>query len=93
MIGALAQGLPSVLIPMGADQPHNATRCVALGVAQTLDVIAATPADVRAAVTTLLSEPAYRRAAERVRDEIAALPGPDHALLLLERLAAERRPA
>jgi UDP:flavonoid glycosyltransferase YjiC (YdhE family) len=93
VIGALSQGLPSVLIPMGADQPHNAARCVALGVAQTLDVIEATPADVRAAVTTLLDDPFYRQAAERVRDEIAALPGPEHALMLLEQLAAERRPA
>ena len=27
VIGALAHGLPSILIPIGADQPHNAARC------------------------------------------------------------------
>lgn len=92
VLGALAHGLPSVLLPMGADQPHNAARCAALGVAQVLDPIAATPASVREALTTVLDDPAYRRAAERMRDEIAALPEPMYAVRLLERLAAERQP-
>jgi UDP:flavonoid glycosyltransferase YjiC (YdhE family) len=92
VIGALAHGLPAVLIPMGADQPLNAGRCVDLGVAQALDPVAATPASVRAAVQAVLGEPGYRRAAERLRDEIAAMPDPATAIPLLERLAAERRP-
>ena len=92
VLGALAHGLPSVLLPMGADQPHNAARCAALGVAQVLDPMAATPASVRQALTTVLDDPAYRQAAERIRDEIAALPEPTYAVQLLERLAAERQP-
>jgi UDP:flavonoid glycosyltransferase YjiC (YdhE family) len=92
VIGALAHGLPSVLIPMGADQPHNAARCAELGVAQVLDAVTATPETVREAVSAVLADPAYRRAAERMRDEIAALPGPGHAVTLLERLAADKRP-
>jgi MGT family glycosyltransferase len=92
VIGALAHGVPAVLLPMGADQPLNAARCVALGVAQVLDAVTATPEDVREAVATVLADAAYRRAAERIRKEIAALPGPAHAVSLLERLAAERRP-
>jgi UDP:flavonoid glycosyltransferase YjiC (YdhE family) len=92
LIGALAHGLPSVLIPMGADQPLNAARCVELGVARALDAVEATPEAVREAVSAVLASPTYRRAAERIRDEIAALPGPEHALDLLERLAAEKRP-
>lgn len=86
--GALAHGLPLVTIPMGADQPLNAARCEALGVGPALDALRATPAGVRDAVSAVLTDPAYRAAAERIRDEIAALPGPDHALDLLERLAA-----
>ena len=81
-----------ILIPMGADQPLNATRCADLGVAQVLDAVDATPETVRAAVATVLADPSYRRAAERMRDEIAALPDPAHAVRLLERLAAERQP-
>jgi UDP:flavonoid glycosyltransferase YjiC (YdhE family) len=92
VIGALAHGLPSVLIPIGADQPLNAARCVELGVAQALDAVDATPAMIRTAVAAVLEDPAYRRAAERMRDEIAALPGPEHGIRLLERLATERRP-
>jgi UDP:flavonoid glycosyltransferase YjiC (YdhE family) len=86
-IGALAAGVPMVLLPMGADQPPNAERCVALGVGVALDVMRCTPADVRAAVETVLGDPAFRRAAERMRDEIAALPGPEAAIARLEALA------
>ena len=32
VMAALAHGLPAVLLPLGADQPCNARRCVALGV-------------------------------------------------------------
>ncbi len=92
VIGALAHGLPMVLIPMGADQPLNAARCVDLGVAQVLDALKTTPATVREAVSTVLTNPTYRRVAERMRDEIAALPEPAYAIMLLERLAAEKQP-
>jgi UDP:flavonoid glycosyltransferase YjiC (YdhE family) len=92
VIGALAHGRPAVLIPMGADQPLNAARCAQLGVARVLDPIGATPDDVRAAVSDIFADPRYRWAAERIRDEFAALPGPAHAVRLLERLAVENRP-
>ncbi len=92
VIGALAYGLPSVLIPIGADQPLNAARCLQLGVAQVLDAIGVTPDGVRAAVSEVLANPSYRRGAERIRSEFAALPGPADALRLLEQLAAEKRP-
>jgi UDP:flavonoid glycosyltransferase YjiC (YdhE family) len=92
VIGALTYGLPLVLIPMGADQPLNAARCQELGVARVLDAITAMPETVREAVSTVLAGPAYRRAAERLRDEIAGLPGPELAIPLLERLMVERRP-
>ena len=51
-----------------------------------------TPETARQAVLAVLGDPAYRAAAERMRDEIAALPGPEHAVALLERLAAEKQP-
>jgi UDP:flavonoid glycosyltransferase YjiC (YdhE family) len=91
VLGSLAHGLPSVLLPMGADQPWNAARCEQLGVALVLDALRATPAEVREAVSTVLDDPSYRAAAERVRDEIRALPGPEHAVRLLERLVQADR--
>jgi len=92
VIGALAHGLPMVLLPMGADQPHNAARCAELGLARVLDAVRATPGELREAVSIQLLDPSCRRAVGRMRDEFAALPGPAHAVALLERLAAERRP-
>lgn len=92
VIGALAHGLPSVLIPMGADQPLNAARCEELGVARVLDPVRATAETVQEAVSAVLTDPSYRSAAERLGAEIAALPGPEHAVALLERLGSEGRP-
>jgi MGT family glycosyltransferase len=86
VIGALANGLPMVLLPMGADQPDNAQRCVEIGTAQILDPITVTPPQVRATVSVTLAEPGYRSRAGRVRDEISALPGPEQTVVLLEQL-------
>lgn len=91
VIGALAHGLPSLLLPIGADQPWNAERCLDLGVARVLDPVAATPESLRQAVVTLLDEPTYRTNAERIRDEIAALPDVANTVVLLERIAAEKQ--
>jgi UDP:flavonoid glycosyltransferase YjiC (YdhE family) len=87
LLAALAHGLPSVLLPMGADQPQNAARCAQLGVARVLDALRATPATVREAVADVLSDPRYGSAAERIADEIAALPGPEDVIGGIERLA------
>lgn len=84
VLGALAHGLPSVLIPIGADQPLNAARCVELGLGLMLDPVAATPDQVAEAAAAALAGPGYRAAAGRMRDEIAALPGPAAAVGWLE---------
>jgi hypothetical protein len=73
-LGALSFGRPMIVIPLGADQLLNASRCEELGVAIRLDAMTLTPEDVRRAVDRLSTEPDYRAAAERVRDEIAAMP-------------------
>jgi UDP:flavonoid glycosyltransferase YjiC (YdhE family) len=92
VIGALTHGLPMVVIPIGADQPRNAQRCHDLHVARVVQALEATPDRVRAEASDVLADPTYRLHAERMRGEIAALPGPDHAVRLLERLATERQP-
>ncbi len=84
VVGALAHGLPTLLLPLGADQTHNAERVTELGLGLALDAVTATPAGVGAAVRTLLDEPAYRRAAGVVAAEIASQPGPDAVVPLLE---------
>ena len=92
LIGALAFGVPSVLLPMGADQPLNADRCTALGVGLILDAVSCTPQQIEQAVTTVLADPSYRAAAEQIRNEIGALPDATHAASLLERLGTDRIP-
>jgi UDP:flavonoid glycosyltransferase YjiC (YdhE family) len=89
VLGALAHGLPMVLIPMGADQPLNAARCEELGVARVLDAVRATPGDVRSAVLEVLEDATYRINLERIKAEIDALPGPESTVPLLERLVAK----
>lgn len=87
LIGSLAHGLPSLLLPMGADQPHNAQRCVELGTALELDPVTFTREQAAHAVATMLQEGSYRLAAQRIQDEINALPGPEQAVELIETLA------
>ena len=86
VLGALAHGLPQVLIPMGADQPLNAARCEELGLARVLDPVAATPADVRDAVTAVLGRARVSRRGGAAAGGVRALPGPDAAVAELERL-------
>jgi len=92
LMAALGQGLPVVVGPISADQPANAARCAALGLGRVAEFTALTPERARDAVSGVLNEPSYRRNAERLRDEMAALPGPEYAVQLLEQLAVEKRP-
>ncbi len=91
VIGALAHGLPVVVLPMGADQLPNAQRCEQLGVGVVLDAVRATPQSVRDAASALLSDAHAREAAVRIRDECASLPEPDAVVPLFEQLVAHRR--
>ena len=44
----IANGLPMVILPLGADQPENAQRCAELGASRTLDQANLTPENVLA---------------------------------------------
>lgn len=89
---SLSRGLPMVIVPIAADQHVNARRCAELGVAQVIEPDRRAPEAIRAATREILANSLYRHNAERLRDEIQALPGLDHAVALLERLATERTP-
>ena len=92
VLSALEQGLPMVIIPIAADQPDNAERCAELGVARVIAPDERTPEAIRDAVRGILANPRYKLHAERLRAEIEALPGPEGAVALLERLATEKAP-
>ena len=88
VLGALAHGIPMVLIPMGAAQPWNGDRCEALGIGRVLDPVAATPDDIRSAARDVLGEASFRAAAASLAATMERVPGPTAAVEALERLAA-----
>lgn len=87
----LAHGLPLLVLPQGANQFHNAAACVAAGVGRRLLPGEVTPEAVREGVAALLYDPSLRAAARKAQAELAAMPGPERGVELLEQLAAERR--
>ena len=87
--GAIAHGVPLVCIPLGADQPFNAARCVAVGAGVALDALALTPDGAAAAVREVLGEARFRGAAERLAAELAAQPPAAEAVAWIEELARE----
>jgi UDP:flavonoid glycosyltransferase YjiC (YdhE family) len=81
---ALSAGVPMVVVPISADQPYSAERCADLGVGVTVAADDRSPEAIKRAVRQLLGEPAYREAARAFQAEIAALPGPEEMVGLLE---------
>lgn len=88
----LAQGLPLLVLPQGANQFHNAEACVSAGVGLSLLPDELAPGTVSAAIRALLDDTRYRERARAVAEEIERMPGPEHGVKLVEQLAHERRP-
>lgn len=86
---ALLAGLPMVIVPMEWDQFENARRVVAAGAGVRLEGRRCTPQALRAAVETVLSDPAFRDNAARLGAASARCGGPDRAAALLEELACD----
>lgn len=88
VLGALAHGLPLVLVPQGADQFDNAARCAAAGVAVVVRPEELTAEAVRVALGEVLDKASYAEAAERVQAEIAAMPSAEEVASRLEAYVA-----
>jgi UDP:flavonoid glycosyltransferase YjiC (YdhE family) len=82
-LGALAHGLPMLLLPHGADQFENARACADRGAATVLMPTELTGASVASAVTSLLTDPAPRAAAAQLGREIADMPTPAEVVAAL----------
>jgi hypothetical protein len=79
-LGTLAAGLPSVVVPLFADQPYNARRVEEVGAGL------AVPAEaeaIRDAIEIVLAKASYREAAARLAGEMRELPPVDDALTAL----------
>jgi MGT family glycosyltransferase len=92
VMACLAAGVPMVVLPLQGDQPRNARRCADLGVGLVVGPDERSPESIRTAVRTVLADAAYKRNAVRIQEATQALPGMDHAVELLERLARDRQP-
>ena len=73
-LGALAFGVPLVIIPQGADQYANAERVVAAGAGRQLLRPQLSIDAVRDALHSVLDDAEYRRAAARIQAEIHNMP-------------------
>ncbi|MET0965837.1 MAG: glycosyltransferase, partial [Nakamurella sp.] len=89
VLGALAAGLPQLILPQGADQFHNARSLVDVGAARALRADEQSPGAIADAVAALLADDAPERAViGRLSDEIAAMPAPADVVPELDRLVA-----
>ena len=72
--GALAHGVPQVIVPQGADNYEHAAMCEGAGTAVALRPEVLTPASLAAAVGRVVHDEAYGAASRRCAAEIAAMP-------------------
>jgi MGT family glycosyltransferase len=76
ILATFARGLPTLLVPQGADQFDNARQCADIGAGLVLMPGDVTAETVRHGVETLLAEASYRERSAELADEIAAMPHP-----------------
>lgn len=83
---ALARGLPLVVAPIKDDQPIVADQVVAAGAGLRVKFGRVQPAELRAAIDRVLTEPGFRTAAAAVATSFAAAGGAHAAALAVEDL-------
>ena len=72
-MAALTRGLPMVVVPLFADQMHNAARIEAMGAGLSVDPREAAT-ELAAAVEQVLADPSYGTVSRSVAAELAGLP-------------------
>jgi UDP:flavonoid glycosyltransferase YjiC (YdhE family) len=89
-LGAIAAGVPLVVVPLFADQPQNARRVAEVGagiaVEPQRDDLEANIRPLRDAIRSVLEEPSYRERVRGLANELRAEPAVDEAVPLLEPL-------
>lgn len=91
-LGALAFGVPLLVLPQGADQYYNADRVVAAGAGRCLLPDDLSTSGVREHVLDLLAHAKYRDAARKVQHEIQSMPSPADVVHSLEAVVSGASP-
>jgi hypothetical protein len=88
LMGAVESGVPLVIVPLGADQLHNAERARQIGIATVVDPAQATPEVLRNAIASVLaSDDSHRNAVQALRAEAKAMPSMADAVYRLVAMA------
>lgn len=90
VLGALAFGVPLLILPRGADQFYNAALVARAGAGRWLDPGEVSADSISKAVQELLTDPAYRAAARRIQAEIKSMPPPAEVAAVLADLATSQ---
>ena len=90
VLTALSDGIPLLCIPLGADQPDNAQRCVDAGAGLRLDRRLLTTAQLKRAIHTMLTQDSFSRRAKQMQHTLRQHNGPEEAADLILRLAETR---
>jgi UDP:flavonoid glycosyltransferase YjiC (YdhE family) len=93
-LGALAAGIPVVVVPLFADQPETGRRVAAVGAGVTVEAgredrgkpirTTVDPVALRDATQTVLADPRYGESAGAIAEEMRSLPPTDAALPTLK---------
>lgn len=86
VLAGLTNGLPMVLTPFGSDMPDTARLVDATGAG--IALFEPDAASLRAAMERALHDPVMLAAADRIADEISAMPSMDAAVDAFERLTS-----
>ena len=87
VLGALKQALPSVTLPMGADQQLNSDRLRALGLGVSMAADAATAQEIRDALHGVLTDTPMAQRLDGLREELLDAVGPGQAVAAAAALA------
>ena len=92
VLNALASSVPLVAAGRTEEKPEVCARVAWAGVGINLKTNRPSPARIREAVQAILSDPQYKLNAMRIQTDFARHDAPVEASILLERLAATKRP-
>ena len=86
VLDALSAGVPMVAIPVTNEQPGIAARIVWAGAGEAIALKRTTADRLRTLISKVRQDPAYRSAAERIRDSMRTSGGAPRAAEIIERI-------